>query len=344
MFQKIITYLAKTLAILSVLVLIGVCIGYYFLHGIHLSKNTTLGLKKTNAIYLAHTWVDDYHSRDEIHTLISQLIEGNISIAFLHSGPIEADGKIPDTRLKYAKAFLNTAKELAPDIDFIAWIGQRRDNLPIEKVEVRSRIASEAQKLVTQYGFQGIHLNIEPMQSDPFFIHTVDSIRDTFDKISSTLHISVAITPIVPKVYTGIIKKFLNSTHLLGYSLYGNYNDIAHIRELATRTDYVVLMGYDTGLGNQKLYQFFVEQEIIFLLKAAPYKAIFAIPSYEDSRPNFNPEIENITTSLVGVKRALSNIRVNREKLAGLAIYSHWTTDESEWQVWRNTWLKSSFK
>ena len=328
----------KLLISLCLLALLTAGAAKYFIFGIHTHIKADIGLKKTNAVWLAHEWIEVSQPKGKIHGMLSNLISNDMSLIFLHTGPIGSDGIIPPERYLEAKEFLKTAKTLAPDMKFHAWIGQMRDTLPIEDPFVRQNIIKDSIHLVQNIGFDGIHLNIEPMQSDPNFALLIWELDMAFEEAGISAEISAAVSPIVPEIPLKIFK-FIYKEKFLGHDLNRAYSTLEYIEEMAKSLDYIVLMGYDTSFKDAAIYKWFIEQELIFLLKAAPGKAIIGIPSYEDLRDNFGPGIENVETAIEGIANGLRNIRVDSEDLAGIAVYADWTTDGTEWKTWREKWL-----
>lgn len=330
--------LLKLLIYASILMLIIAGVVKYFVFGVHTNVKTDIGLKKTNAVWMAHEWVQTPQSKEKIHSLLSELIGNDISLVFLHTGPIEENGVIPPGRYPEAKIFLETAKMFAPDMKFHAWIGQTRDSLPIENPEVRANIIKDAMHLVKDVGFNGVHVNIEPMQSDPDFAQLLREMDMEFEKNAITAEISAAVSPIVPETYLKALK-LIYGDKFFGHDLNRTYSSFKYTKELAENLDYIALMSYDTSFKDEEIYKWFMEQEMIYLLKAAPGKALMGIPSYEDIRDNFDPSVENVKNAIEGIEGGLKNIRTNPEDLAGLAIYARWTTSAEEWKIWREKWL-----
>lgn len=328
----------KLLIYTGILALLGAGVLKYLVFGVHTNVKTDIGLKKTNAVWMAHEWVQTPQSKEKIHSLLSGLISNDISLVFLHTGPIEENGVIPPDRYPEAKSFLETAKRFAPDIKFHAWIGQTRDALPIENPEVRGNIIEDAMHLIKDVGFDGIHINIEPMQSDPDFALLLSEMDAEFEKNAITAEISAAVSPIVPETYLKALK-LIYGDKFFGHDLNRTYSSFKYTKELAENLDYIALMSYDTSFKDEEIYKWFMEQEMIYLLKAAPEKALMGIPSYEDIRDNFDPSVENVKNALEGIEMGLKNIRTNPDNLAGLSIYAVWTTDSGEWKIWREKWL-----
>ncbi|MDP4007633.1 MAG: glycosyl hydrolase family 18 protein [Candidatus Peregrinibacteria bacterium] len=329
---------SKILILLLVLGLLALGLIKYFVFGVHTNIKADIGLKKTNAVWMAHEWVQIKSPNEKVHTLLSEMISNDISLIFLHTGPIGDDGIIPESRYPEAKRFLEMSKSFAPDMKFHAWIGQVRNELHIENPEIRQNIIKDSIHLIKDIGFDGIHLNIEPMQSDPDFALLIWELRREFEAEGVPAELSAAISPIVPELPIKALK-LISKDSFLGHDLSLNYSSLKYTKEIAGNLDYVVMMSYDTSFKDLKLYKWFMEQELIFLLKVAPGKALMGIPSYEDVRNNFDSNIENVSTAIDGVKIGLQNIRTNPDDLIGLAIYARWTTDKSEWKTWREKWL-----
>ena len=342
--KRLMCFFIRLVLLIVLLVLIGAGGFYYFVPGLHLKVSDQIGLQKENAVWMAHEWVGEAHSREEIHSVLSTLINNHISLVFLHSGPIDSDGNVPHTRYIYARNFLKTAHEIAPEITFHAWIGQIRNELLLEDPQTIVNIIESAVYLVEEVGFDGIHLNIEPMQGDPVFEVILQGLNEGLSVITTKrgekAELSAAVSPIVPTLPLELMKLRYGDS-FFGHDLNKAYSSLEYTKGLAEYVDYLALMGYDTGFKDKKLYKWFMEQEMIFLTNAAPGKALMGIPSYEDERPNFDPSTENVGTALEGVHMGLSNIRSDADDLAGLAIYARWTTDDSEWSTWQEKWLNN---
>lgn len=325
----------KTIAVLMVALVFGVLAVYFFVNGVHVEKDNLSGQKRENAIWLAHEWVGNYKTREEVHNLLIFLRERRISRIFVHSGPLNADGSIDYFDISYAKEFLKNASELAPDIKVDAWLGQKRGLIDLSEGAVRNGVVATSKRLVDEFGFEGVHLNIEPMQSDRYFLKLAQEVKSGLGETE----LSATISPIVPKFEAWLLQFALGKKHFFGNDLSRDYNSISYIKELSEHLDTVVLMAYDTGLRDSTLYKWFLEQELIFLTRSAGDKSMIGIPAYEDERANFDSNTENMENALNGVLQALSNVRVSQKKLKGVAIYSHWTTDFEEWEIWDRIWL-----
>jgi hypothetical protein len=62
------------------------------------------------------------------------------------------------------------------------------------------------------------------------------------------------------------------------------------------------------------------------------------VPTYAERRWNFDPAAENMASALAGIAHALDG-EATAPADFGLAAYAHWTTDDTEWALWRRHWL-----
>lgn len=293
----------------------------------------------TNAVWLDHKWVNPDVSEEQIAKLVKDLQEKQIKYVFLHVGPLESSGTIPPDRFAGARNFLYTARKIDSSIVYEAWIGQLRSKIDLSKGWIRKNVADAAYNLVHDIGFDGIHLNIEPTyDGDSEFIFLTKDIRE---RIGTVPLFSVAIGELIPQKVTSFLKYFKNKEEeVFGYRLDKPYNTAEFYKDLAKYVDQFAVMAYDTSIKDESLYQWFVEQQVIYVTRAVPDRQVFiGIPTYQDVRDNFDPLIENMSTGLKGVIRGLNNFRSKKEAFVGVAIYSYWETDEKEWLSYKDLWL-----
>lgn len=329
----------KLVIFLSLVFLFGF-VSWYFVFGFKSNYPGSHFNKGTNAVWLEHKWVDNGVSEDQILKLVQELQERQIKYVFVHVGPLEGTGSIPSERFAGARNFIYTAKKADPSIVYEAWIGQLRSKIDISKGWVRKNTADIAYSLVHDIGFDGIHLNIEPtFEGDSEFVFLTKEIRE---RIGTLPLFSVAIGELIPQKVTSFLKYFADEENQIwGYRLDKPYNTTAFYRDLAKYVDQFAVMTYDTSIKDPALYEWFMEQQTIYVTRAVPDRQVFiGIPTYEDVRDNFDPVAENMGSGLRGTIRGLNNFRSKKEAFTGVAIYSYWETDLKEWLKYKDLWLK----
>ena len=123
-----------------------------------------------NAVWLEHRWLERPHPEVEMEALFSRLRSRGIAYAYPHVIPFDAQGRLPRHDREQMRAFLATARRVAPDLRVLPWIGglrkgykrQRPGTVQLGDLTQRQRMVAEARGLVDE-GFDGVHLNVEPV-------------------------------------------------------------------------------------------------------------------------------------------------------------------------------------
>lgn len=284
--------------------------------------------RNENAMWLRHSWVDTDQSWESISEMVHDLERHGITYAYVHSGPIDSDGNVPDYRYVYAKQFLDRAKAINPKIQYHAWLGQKRSQIDLEDENVRKNIVETSQLLVGDIGFDGIHYDFEPVSGyDRGFIAL---IKET-DAAIEPMEISVAIEEYIPSFMAEIMSLFVETKDNVSKEL---------LLEIAPHINQLAVMTYDTKTTEAWKYSWLVKQEVIAITRLLPHVDIYiGVPTYDEQKPSFNPEAENITTGLEGIISGLNSRRSVRDAVKGVAIYANWETDQDEWKTYREMWM-----
>ena len=302
---------------------------YYFV-GIGLNRPGKYFNKGENAVWLSHKWVGEKTTDQEVNDLVNQFKKYQISVVFVHAGPLDVDGTIPSDKYKYALSFLEKAKKYDDNIEYQAWIGQVRKEIDISDPKVQHNIAKQSLIFADLIGFDGIHFDIEPVwDGDENFIQALKIVRET---IGDNKKISVALSEFIPQSLVWILEDFKE---------FKNYNTEVNYKNVAEYADQIIVMAYDTGLNSSFVYKWLVSQQTIWLTNLLKGKEVFiGIPAYDEAAPGFNPEVENIKNGLLGVISGLNNIRSDDKNFAGVAIYPYWKMTNEKWATYEDLWLK----
>lgn len=279
-----------------------------------------------NSIYLEHDWVDQEPSEAKVKELLTHLHAVHADTVFLHVGPLEADGTIPADRSPYAEEIVNMLKKKDPNLHIQAWIGQKEARgggvLDLRDRNVRGRIVETAVQYA-DLGFDGIHLNIEPLITED---NSLEILLKDIKKSIGDHTLSMAIIPLEPVGGIHDISKLWRGGD-------GMFLSPEEFSRLSSHVDQVMVMAYDTGLQEPLFYTTFVSLATQRFLEdqESQVKFFIGIPTYEDKRDNFNPDVENLTTAILGVQNGLE-ASGTKPTFLGVGIYAHWTTDEAEWK------------
>jgi hypothetical protein len=173
-------------------------------------------------------------------------------------------------------------------------------------------------------GFDGVHLNIEPVERDDAdFVKLVQELREALP----VGKISIAMDEWQP----ALLSQW--TAQLLGVSIQ-SYWSTAQIDSITPFIDELVVMTYDTGFHDPKLYEWWVEQQTIALSKIVPSTVTVrvGIPTYQEGA-SIDPATENLKTGLDGFTRGVQNIRSDLTRLSGIAIYPYWEMGTADWQT-----------
>jgi hypothetical protein len=117
--------------------------------------------------------------------------------------------------------------------------------------------------------------------------------------------------------------------------------DEFYFRQVARRCDQLAVMMYDTGIRMPKLYQQVMADWTVEVLAWSEGKPVLlGLPTYDDRDSGYHdPGAENLRNVLLGVHSGLDETAHSRS-YQGVAIYSEWETDPTEWDYFQKHFLK----
>jgi len=291
-----------------------------------------------NAVWAEHAWVGQPHTPQEYDALAALLKREEIGYLFPHVGPLDGDGHIPPELYPNAGAFVREMKSRLPDLKILAWIGQEEKDgggpLDISNSETRARVVTEARRFTRDFGYDGIHYDIEPVHNlNPHFLDLLDETRTA---IGAEKLISISAPKWAPAAR---VIPFVQAISGRGSAWWTSY----YFLSVSAHVDQVVVMMYNTALPTASLYQTLVKQETEHILDANnqahhPAQVLIGIPTYHDNGPGFHDSAENMLSGLQGLTSGL-NSGEDTSHFGGVAIYPLWLTSQSDWQTYNRLWL-----
>src|SRR3989339_141404 len=327
--MKTIKVIIKSIIVVAITALLA---GWYFIIGPHSDLEGKDFNLESNGLWLQHAWVGNEQETAVIEDLALKLAKYDIKYVYVHTGPFDSDGTIPEERYKFASEFLKILKAKNPDIVALAWVGQVRSELDIDDSIIRKNITTTCGELISETGFDGIHYDIEPIAHEDTAFLTL--LEETRTELGDSAFISVATDEWQPSLLSDLAGEILDQD-------IKSYWETDYFKSTAETADQIVIMTYDTSLGETEHYEWLVGQQLIYLtqiLVDSDAQLLIGIPTYEDDKESFDPEVENMETGLKGVVQGLNNKRTNVSVFTGVAIYADWETDESEWGIYENLW------
>jgi hypothetical protein len=285
-----------------------------------------------NAAWLAHHWLERDHTEAEVETLLAQLSSHGVLYVFPHLIPFNGAGRLPLHSREQMRRFIETSRRVAPGLRVLPWVGglrvgyrrTRAGTLDLADLGQRQRIVAECRGLVDE-GFDGIHLNIEPVDNgNVAFLALLRALKTA---VGPDRMLSLSATRIAPAPLP-FAPNFVWTTDYL-------------IR-VASVADQVVLMTYDTGLPTPMLYRRYLTYAASSATRAllesrSRARVLVGVPTYDGTGLMHRAGVENLGHALPGVIAGLRGLGAGGT-FEGVAIYAEWTTDAQEWALYETLW------
>lgn len=319
-------------------VIIGGGLAYVYVATTNLPERDIVS-RGPNGLWIAHRWVGKLQKQRAYNRLAARLRRHRITDVYVHVGPLQADGTIKPSRYPAAKRLVRELHRGAKNLRLHAWIGQVEANgggpLDLSKASVRVKIWRTAGRFL-EFGFDGIHYNIEPSTGNQHFIELLAATRRTTRRHGRVL--SVAADELEP------LPGLAWLTRMLGTN--GAYWSKSFYNAVTDNVDQVAVMTYDTLLPAAWMYKGFVAWQTARIRQLTKGRAqlLIGVPSYDERRLSFHPNAENIRSALTGVRKGASILNGDDLVGFGVAIYADWTTDTKEWRTYREMWLGAQAK
>jgi spore germination protein YaaH len=296
-------------------------------------KDFSVGYSKgKDAIWIDVVWSARPQSDEDIRKLVTDIEHRGFRYVYVYVNSLEVGGLPKASTYAHAKEFLQTARETAPELVYLGWIGivNVRDGegkVDLTQPVVRANVANYCHELVTQIGFDGVQLDVEPVTSgNQDYLDLLSIVRET---IGTHKLLSIAAHKWRPDLI------FLEAFETSYWS--GDY-----FSQVAAKVDQLAVMGYDTYLNNPMIYRGFMQlqtTQIIHSVAQGNAEVLIGIPTYDEARANHDPKTENIDNALRGIIAALNGDQTVHNQLAGVSVYADWTTDADEWTTYEQLWL-----
>jgi hypothetical protein len=282
-----------------------------------------------NAVWLEHRWLEKPHSVEEMEQLFRFLDHHGVVYAYPHLIPFDSAGRLPLHNREQMRAFLATARQVAPNMKVLPWVGGLRvgykrskpGTIDLADLGQRQRIVAECRGLMDE-GFDGIHVNVEPVANgDDDYLALLRALRAA--------------------VGTGILSLSATRPGPMAPAFAPNFFWTAdYYARIAETADQVVLMTYDTAIPTPGLYRRYVAYAAAMvtadLARSSRARVLVGIPTYKDSGLMHRKGVETPENALIGVVSGLRGRAGGT--FEGVALYAEWTTDPEDWAVYERVW------
>ncbi len=326
--------IVRGLALISLLMILLTLRTCFFRPGTQLSGGHFN--RGQNAAWLGVEWSMEPHSREEIRELAQHLRDHQISTVYVYVSYLKPTGLFNPT-YDYAKEFVAELKVVYPDVDVQAWLGIPVKAPPgtlvalgyidLNDAMVRQTIVDFSRSVVEDLGFDGVHLDPEPIgNNDQALLRLLRDIRST---VGNNKHLSIAVPGRLPIV---------GEMPLLDQMVWSN----DYYTAVASEVNGVAVMTYDSAMPADFLYQSWLQLQVVTLTQALDgthANVYIGIPTSKETTGAHVPWVENMRAGLMGVIAGLNDAESHAEIITGVAIYPYWETSDEEWAQYRALWL-----
>lgn len=293
-----------------------------------------------NAIWIGTEWTHEARDRADVEALVNRLKERRIGTVYAWVSWLQEDETWRGAdKFGFVREFATVFKELYPEGRLLGWVSFPVQigsaSYRLDDVELQQNIADFSGRVVTDLGYDGIFLNVEPVwDDDENFIALLRKVRT---EIGGNTPLSVAIPPdwspldanipVPPLIVPGTVwaKEYKQTVALL--------------------TDQMAVMAYNSGLNAPADYSTWVAYQVRVFAEAinelgGGTELVIGIPTYDAELPGHDTTVENVESAVRGVQTGLTELGSVASLVQGVAIYAEWTTDALEWAQYDSFWLK----
>jgi len=318
-----------SLRVFALLVVLGIAAGVYVAYAPYGDTAAHPFNQDRNAVWLEHRWLEKPHSVEEMEQMFRFLDHHGIVYAYPHLIPFDSAGRLPLHNREQMRAFLASARRVAPNMKVLPWVGglrvgykrSRAGTIDLGDLGQRQRMVAECRGLMDE-GFDGIHVNVEPIANgDDDYLALLRALRAA--------------------VGTGILSLSATRPGPVAPAFAPNFFWTAdYYARIADSADQVVLMTYDTAIPTPGLYRRYVAYAAATvtanLARSHRTRVLVGIPTYDETGLMHRKEVETPENALLGVVSGLRGRTGGT--FEGVALYAEWTTDPEDWAVYERLW------
>lgn len=293
-----------------------------------------------NMLWIGTEWTYEVNDEASVAAFVEHLRTHKIGTVYAWVSWLQPDNTWRgQDNFANVQAFVQQFHELYPEGELFGWVSLpvEGDGIPyrLNDVAVQNAVASFSRRVIDEFGFEGVYLNVEPVwNNDQNFL---DLLRRVRTAVGQNVSISVAIPPDWSPLDADIPVPPL--------IIPGTVWDTTYKQSVALLVDQLAVMAYNSGLTSPSDYVEWMAYQVETFANAVDQinggTTIFiGIPTYDAELPGHDPAVENVITAVEGVKNGLEQAGTASRFVRGLAIYAGWTTDEQEWSDFMVAWLR----
>lgn len=292
-----------------------------------------------NAIWIGTEWTYDERTSDEIITFANGLRDDKIGTIYAWVSWLQPDKKWRgEDKFENVKTFVKAFRAAYPDAKLYGWVSVPTESDPgvtrINDADLQQEVATFSQRVISEFGFDGIFLNAEPVwDGDEGFLGLLRAVR-------AAVGLDVPIAAALPPDWSPA-----NATiPVPPLILPGTEWEKTYKQSVALLIDQLVVMAYQSGLSSPEDYSQWVAYQVKTYADAIAeldtnLEILIGVPTYPDELPGHVAAVENVESAVAGVRDGLKQAGDAASYVIGIAIYAEWTTDSDQWAVYKRAWL-----
>ncbi|MFG2682317.1 hypothetical protein [Streptomyces sp. NPDC048392] len=292
--------------------------------------------RNRDAIWLGHAWVDGRKDDADLTALARSLKTTGIRDLYVHTGPLEHDGTLPESRYPEARRLIDAVHRQLPGVRVQAFLGdvlatEGPDGMRLAKAGTRAAVVDSARQ-VLDAGYDGVHLDLEPLHSDDGdYLSLLDDVRAVTRPRGAQLSVAAHQIDPLPSLHS-VFGLFTKHPKWWSQEFFG---------QVARRVDQIAVMSYDTAQPLEGTYGGYVAQQTSLALEVTPPTThlLMGLPFYYESNFDHWGHAETVAAAVRGVRLGLSRTDADRE-LFGVAAYIDFAATETNWAEYREGWVR----
>ncbi|NEB08615.1 hypothetical protein G3I32_06970 [Streptomyces coelicoflavus] len=292
--------------------------------------------RNRDAMWLGHAWVDGRKKDADLTALARDLKTTGIRDLYVHTGPMEHDGTLPESLYPRARWLIDGVHRELPGVRVQAFLGdvlatEGPDGMRLDKAATRAAVVDSARQ-VLDVGYDGVHLDLEPLHSgDRDYLSLLDDVGAVTRARDAQLSVAAHQIDPLPALHS-VFGLFTKHPKWWSQEFFG---------QVARRVDQIAVMSYDTAQPLEGTYGGYVAQQTSLALEVTPPTThlLMGLPFYYESNFDHWGHAETVAAAVRGVRLGLSRTDADRE-LFGVAPYIDFAATDTNWKEYRDGWVR----
>ncbi|KPC89178.1 membrane protein [Streptomyces sp. NRRL WC-3753] len=292
--------------------------------------------RNRDAMWLGHAWVDGRKKDADLTALARDLKTTGIRDLYVHTGPMEHDGTLPESLYPRARWLIDGVHRELPGVRVQAFLGdvlatEGPDGMRLDKAATRAAVVASARQ-VLDVGYDGVHLDLEPLHSgDRDYLSLLDDVGAVTRARDAQLSVAAHQIDPLPALHS-VFGLFTKHPKWWSQEFFG---------QVARRVDQIAVMSYDTAQPLEGTYGGYVAQQTSLALEVTPPTThlLMGLPFYYESNFDHWGHAETVAAAVRGVRLGLSRTDADRE-LFGVAPYIDFAATDTNWEEYRDGWVR----